>query len=123
MSASTSQRVELPIEGMTCASCAMRIERKLNKLGGVEATVNYATERASVSFDGERVTPDELVAAVAEAGYAVRLPAAQAPAAGDAVDDPSAALRKRLAFAVALSAPVLALAMIPALQFDYWQWL
>ena len=106
------QRLDLPIEGMTCAGCASRVERKLNTLEGVTATVNYATEQASVSFDGERVTPGQLVAAVEAAGYAARLPA-----------QASTGLRLRLLVAVALSAPVLALAMIPALQFDGWQWL
>ena len=76
MSAPTAtQHLDLPIEGMTCASCAVRIERTLNTLDGVEATVNYATERATVSFDGERVTPGELIAAIEAAGYAARLPA------------------------------------------------
>ena len=116
------QRLDLPIEGMTCASCANRIERKLNALDGVEATVNYATEQASVRFDAERVTPDELVAAVEAVGYATRLPSAE-PVATQAADDPTRALRLRLTAAVVLSLPVLALAMIPALQFDYWQWL
>ncbi len=118
----TEQRLDLPIEGMTCASCAGRIERKLNKLEGVEATVNYATERASVRFDAARVTPGELVAAVEAAGYAAHLPSAE-PGARAALEDPTRALRRRLTFAAALSLPVLALAMIPALQFDYWQWL
>jgi P-type Cu+ transporter len=118
----TEQRLDLPIEGMTCASCAGRIERKLNTLEGVEATVNYATERASVRFDAARVTPGELVAAVEAAGYAAHLPSAE-PGAPAAPEDPTRALRRRLTFAAALSLPVLALAMIPALQFDYWQWL
>jgi Cu+-exporting ATPase len=114
-----TRRLELPIEGMTCASCASRIERKLNTLDGVEATVNYATERASVRFDAGLVAPGDLVAAVEAAGYAVQRPA-QEPGA---VADPAHALRLRLIVAAALSLPVLALAMIPALQFDYWQWL
>ena len=114
-----AQRLDLPIEGMSCAACAVRVERGLNKLEGVEATVNYATERASVRFDAGRVTPDELVAAVEAAGYAARLPGS-APVT---TDDAAPALRLRLAVAAVLSAPVLALAMIPALQFDYWQWL
>ncbi|MDP9258254.1 MAG: heavy metal translocating P-type ATPase [Actinomycetota bacterium] len=97
---------------MTCASCASRIERRLNTLQGVEATVNYATERATVSFDAERVTPRELIAAIEAAGYAARLPSSS-----------GSAWRLRTATAAALSVPVLALAMIPALQFDYWQWL
>ncbi len=108
------QRLDLPIAGMTCAACAGRVERGLNKLEGVEATVNYATERASVSFDATLVTPAELVAAVEDSGYAVRLP----EAVGTSGD-----LRLRLLVAAVLSLPVLALAMIPALQFDYWQWL
>jgi len=113
MSAPTATRhVDLPIEGMTCASCAVRIERSLNTLDGVEATVNYATERATVSFDGGRVTPGELIAAIEAAGYAARLPASKQ-------DE----LRRRVVIAAALSAPVLALAMVPALQFEGWQWL
>jgi Cu+-exporting ATPase len=118
----TTQRLDLPIEGMTCASCAHRIERNLNKLEGVTATVNYATEHARVSFDAERVTPGELVAAVEEVGYAARLPTAAGVAAAPA-DDPTRALRRRLTVSILLSAPVLAMAMIPALQFDFWQWL
>jgi Cu+-exporting ATPase len=117
----SAQRLDLPIEGMTCASCAGRIERNLNRLDGVQATVNYATERASVRFDAQRVTPGELVAAVEAAGYAAQLPSSEAAPAR--AEDPSSALRRRLAFAAVLSLPVLALAMIPALQFDYWQWL
>jgi P-type Cu+ transporter len=113
MSAPThTQHVDLPIEGMTCAACASRVERALNTLEGVEATVNFATERASVSFDGERVTRGELVGAVEAAGYAARPPS---------LDE--SAPRRRLTVAATLSVPVLALAMIPALQFDYWQWL
>jgi Cu+-exporting ATPase len=115
----TAQRLDLPIEGMTCASCATRIERRLNRIEGVRASVNYATEQASVSFDADRVTPGELVAAVEDAGYGARLPGVER--AGD--DDPTRALRLRLTVAAVLSVPVLALAMIPALQFDYWQWL
>src|SRR3954447_13010078 len=106
------QRLDLPIEGMTCVACASTIERRLNTLEGVEATVNYATERATVRFDGGRVTPAQLVAAVEEAGYAARVPSAD-----------QSALRRRLVVAAALSAPVLVLAMIPALQFEGWQWL
>jgi Cu+-exporting ATPase len=118
-----TRRLELPIEGMTCASCATRIERKLNTLDGVQASVNYATEQAAVSFDAERVSPDDLLRVVAAAGYSAQLPATQAAAAEVADVDPTAALRRRLLVAVTLSLPVLAMAMIPALQFDYWQWL
>ena len=121
MSAPTAapERLDLPIEGMTCAACAGRVERSLNGLDGVAATVNYATERASVRFDAARVRPRDLVAAVEAAGYGARLPSAAVPASAT---DPARALLRRLRFAVAASLPVLALAMIPALQFDYWQW-
>jgi Cu+-exporting ATPase len=115
-------RVELPIEGMTCASCAARIERKLNRLDGVEATVNYATERATVAFDAESVTPERIVEAVEAAGYHASLPSAAAPAT-DVDADPAAPWRTRLVVSVALTVPVLALAMFEALQFDGWQWL
>jgi Cu+-exporting ATPase len=114
----TPERIDLPIEGMSCAACAGRVERSLNGLDGVVATVNYATERATVAFDATRVAPRELVAAVEAAGYGATLPGADAPAAADV-----RALPRRLVFAAVASVPVLALAMIPALQFGYWQWL
>ena len=116
--------LELPITGMTCASCANRIERRLNKLDGVSASVNYATEKATVDFDAGSTAPEELVAAVEAAGYGALLPSA-APEAGaaDAAQDPTAPLRRRLALSAALALPVLLLSMIPALQFDNWQWL
>ena len=113
--------VELSIGGMTCASCANRIERKLNKLDGVTASVNYATEKAHVEITGD-VTPDDLVSAVEAAGYSARLPevATEPTPAGD---DPTTELRTRLLISAALSIPVIAMAMIPALQFPNWQWL
>jgi P-type Cu+ transporter len=114
------QRLELPIEGMTCATCAVRVEKKLNKLEGVEASVNYATERASVSYDAEAVAPEQLLAAVESAGYRAALPGDEAAAAPD---DPTVSLRRRLVVSAVLALPVLALAMIPSLQFDGWQWL
>jgi P-type Cu+ transporter len=119
------ERVELPITGMTCASCANRIERKLNKLDGVTATVNYATEKARVDFDPGTVAPDQLVAAVEAAGYRAALPSANAGAAdADVAErDETAPLRRRLILAALLSVPALLLAMIPALQFDNFQWL
>ena len=113
--------LELPITGMTCASCANRIERKLNKLDGVSATVNYATEKARVEFDPGAVAPEQLVEAVEAAGYSAALPASE-PAA-PAEPDEIAALRRRLIIAAVLSLPVLLMAMIPALQFDNLQWL
>jgi len=117
-----SERISLPIEGMTCSSCASRVEKRLNRIEGVEATVNFATEQAAVSFDPERVAPHELVEAVGETGYAAALPTA--PEATDAGEeaDPTADLRRRLIVATALSLPVLLLAMIEPLQFEYWQW-
>src|SRR4051794_34275154 len=74
-STATPEHLDLPVTGMTCASCAVRVQRSLNALDGVEATVNYATERASIAFDPDTVPPDELVAAVADAGYEAALPA------------------------------------------------
>ncbi len=113
--------VELSIGGMTCASCASRVEKKLNKLDGVTATVNFATERARVEF-GDDVSADQLVTAVESAGYHAALPDLSDDNAGD-VPDPTAALRQRLLICVALSVPVIAMAMAPVLQFTYWQWL
>jgi P-type Cu+ transporter len=119
--------LELPVQGMTCASCANRIERKLNKLDGVTATVNYATEQAAVEYDDSRVTPDDLVRAVEAAGYTAVLPKPPTPddpAAQDPAEkaDPTRSLRRRLIASWALTLPVLALSMVPALQFDNWQW-
>lgn len=132
MSTSTSPGVgtgiELEIGGMTCASCAMRIEKKLNKLDGVTATVNYATEKAKVTVP-EGYDPAQLIAEVEKTGYTAVVPApkggkdggAASSAAGD--EDPElVSLRHRLIGAVVLTVPVIAMAMIPALQFTYWQW-
>ncbi len=124
-------QVTLDVTGMTCASCAMRIERKLNKLDGVTASVNYATERATVSFDPNLLQPAALVDAVEQAGYGATLPpaparpgAAPAPPVGvDAAAVHAAELAHRLTVAAVLAAPVLAMSMIPALQFRNWQWL
>ncbi|MFG1953079.1 heavy metal translocating P-type ATPase [Micromonospora sp. NPDC048830] len=119
-------QIELAIGGMTCASCAARIEKKLNRMDGVTATVNYATEKASVSYPDD-VTPDDLIATVEKTGYTAAVPPPPAPAGAE----PSAAepadelrgLRTRLWVSVALAVPVIVLAMVPAWQFDYWQWL
>ncbi|OKJ00531.1 carbonate dehydratase [Streptomyces sp. CB01249] len=168
-------RAEFTIGGMTCASCAARVEKKLNRMDGVTATVNYATEKARVSYDGAAVSVGDLVATVERTGYtakplpgaAARAPEPAAPEAAEAPqaeqaprpataeapqptprtsrpepepeapprpeDDPAdpddtpdpalAALRQRLIVSAVLAAPVVALAMIPALQFDFWQWL
>ncbi|MER5990850.1 heavy metal translocating P-type ATPase [Streptomyces viridosporus] len=122
--------VELAIGGMTCASCAARIEKKLNRMDGVTATVNYATEKAKVTFDAD-VTVDDLIATVEATGYTAREPqpesarGAAGPGQGDdsGQDDELRPLRQRLVTAVLLSVPVVAMAMVPALQFEYWQWL
>ena len=122
--------IELEIGGMTCASCANRIERKLNKLDGVTATVNYATEKAKVTVpDG--YDPLLLVSEVEKTGYTAALPkpatgkgSATTPGYDQEDSDPElTALRHRLIGAVLLTVPVIAMAMIPALQFPYWQWL
>ncbi|NIH79735.1 heavy metal translocating P-type ATPase [Amycolatopsis viridis] len=121
--AAPARDVELAIGGMTCASCAMRIERKLNKLDGVTATVNYATEKAKVTFPAD-LDPAALVAQVEAAGYSAELPRPRtAEPAGTAEEDPTASLRQRLIGSAVLSVPVIALAMVPALQFTYWQWI
>ncbi len=111
-----SQRVELSIGGMTCASCAARVERKLNKVDGVSATVNYATEKAQVDFPAA-VSVDELVGVVESAGYTAQPPARASE------EEPARSLRQRLLVSAALAVPVLVLAMVPAWQFTYWQWL
>ncbi len=124
------QEIEVAVGGMTCASCANRVERTLNKLDGVTATVNYATEKAKVSAPGG-IAADQLVAAVESAGYTATLPTPPATAGGSgpgaaaAGEDDSElrSLRQRLIVSAVLSLPVVTLAMIPALQFTYWQWL
>ncbi|MEV8266880.1 heavy metal translocating P-type ATPase [Microbacterium sp. NPDC076911] len=114
-------RVELEIGGMTCASCASRIEKKLNRIDGVTASVNFATEKAVVTADGN-LDPKSLIATVEQTGYTAALPAA--PEAGRTTprDYELEGLRQRLIGSVVLALPVIALAMIPALQFTYWQW-
>jgi P-type Cu+ transporter len=121
--------IELEIGGMTCASCAMRIEKKLNKLDGVTATVNYATEKAQVHVpDG--LDAETLIAEVGKAGYTAALPHKAAAAAGEAgagaeVERPDTellTLRNRLIGSVVFAVPVIAMAMVPALQFTNWQW-
>jgi copper-(or silver)-translocating P-type ATPase len=118
----TTRSVELTIGGMTCASCAARVEKKLNKLDGVLATVNYATERAQVSVPPE-VSTEALVAVVVATGYTARLPAEREGAADDSPPDaPTQALRQRLVVSAVLALPVLVLSAVPPLQFDDWQW-
>ncbi|MFB7185773.1 heavy metal translocating P-type ATPase [Streptomyces sp. NPDC056230] len=123
----TTAEVELAIGGMTCASCAARIEKKLNRMDGVEATVNYATEKAKVSYRGEDVSVQDLITTVEKTGYTAHEPAPPVQTEQDAPETAEAdelqPLRRRLLTAVALAVPVIAMSMIPALQFDYWQWL
>jgi Cu+-exporting ATPase len=117
---------ELAIDGMTCASCAARIEKKLNKLDGVTATVNFATEKAHVSFPGT-VSTDELISVVEKAGYRAAAPAPPAAAPSgtapeQAADDEASSLRRRLLISLVLAIPVVVLAMVPTWQFRNWQW-
>ncbi|MGZ8751324.1 MAG: cation transporter, partial [Pseudonocardia sp.] len=114
----TSVYVDVLVGGMTCGACARRVERTLNKLDGVAATVNYATEKASVTHTGA-VTVEQILAAVERAGYTAALPTPQAPVE---TADPVRALRVRMLVCGLLALPVVATAMVPALQFDYWQW-
>ena len=118
MAVASGQEVRLDLEGMTCASCAARIEKKLNKLDGVEATVNFATEQATVHSD--RALPvAELVAVIESAGYGAR---ETVPAHVHQPDEPARLLRRRLAVAIGLTVPVALLAMVPPLQFSGWEW-
>jgi len=120
--------VDLVIGGMTCASCAARIEKRLNKLDGVTASVNYATEQARVAVVDD-VSTDELIAQVEAAGYHARLPEparagpSTAPDGEPTEEDETAPMRARVLTSLLLTVPVVVLAMIPALQFDGWQWL
>jgi len=116
MTAPTREAVELDITGMTCASCAARIERKLNKLDGVQARVNYATEKATVLIPPE-LDLTHLIQVVEQTGYGAALPQPDEPPV-----DHAAQLRGRLIGAIALAVPVIALAMVPAWQFGGWQW-
>ncbi|GLW33125.1 heavy metal translocating P-type ATPase [Actinoplanes regularis] len=107
--------IELEIGGMTCASCASRIEKKLNRMAGVTATVNYATEKATATV-AEGVTAADLIATVEKTGYTAAMKADERPEESDP-------LRTRLLISALLSVPVIVLAMVPAWQFTYWQWL
>jgi Cu+-exporting ATPase len=127
-------QVDLAIGGMTCASCAARIEKKLNRVDGVQASVNYATETATVEYDPTTVAPETLVSTVEATGYTARLPqprtsdaaTGQAPTTergegGDGRDETDS-LRQRLLVSAVLTVPVAAMAMVPPLQFRFWQW-
>ncbi|MFE9627783.1 heavy metal translocating P-type ATPase [Streptomyces sp. NPDC006527] len=116
--------VELLIGGMTCASCAARVEKKLNRMEGVTATVNYATEKARITYPAGTEVAD-LIATVVKTGYTAEEPAPPAPEAETpaGADPELSALERRLLVSALLAAPVVLLAMVPALQFDNWQWL
>ena len=128
-----TSEIQLDIGGMTCASCAARIEKKLNRMDGVTATVNYATEKAKVTF-AATITADDLIKTVEATGYTAQVPPAKHSSRGGTTsatadvttvpaDDPTKALRQRLTTSAVLAVPVIAMAMVPALQFDGWQWL
>ena len=111
------ERVRLDIDGMTCASCATRVEKKLSKVDGVEgSSVNYATEEATVVYDSARVEIDDLVEAVSAAGYSARIHGEETEA------HEGTTLRQRLLVAVVLTVPLTLLAMVLPLQFDGWEW-
>ncbi|MFP7364764.1 heavy metal translocating P-type ATPase [Corynebacterium callunae] len=129
--------VDLGVTGMTCTSCSARVERKLNKLEGVTASVNYATESAQVSYDPALVAPDELIKTVEGAGYGAfsmnsAAPSSEETAEGAATsgqdridsarDEEAADLKHRLIISAALTVPIVLLSMVPALQFNNWQW-
>ena len=123
------QHVDIGVTGMTCTSCSSRVERKLNKLDGVTATVNFATETASVDFNPAAVSAEDLMATIQKTGYGAFFTNTIAPEAG--APEPShpapaesqdGELRHRLVVSALLGVPVMVLSMIPALQFDYWQW-
>lgn len=128
--------VDLGVTGMTCTSCSARVERKLNKLDGVEATVNYATESAQVSYDPSKVSPEQLIKTVEDSGYGAftmvsaaaeseedNAPADSGQSRIDAARDHEAAdLKHRVTVSALLSVPVVLVSMIPALQFNNWQW-
>jgi Cu+-exporting ATPase len=109
-------KITLELQGMTCASCASRIERGLNGLEGVQASVNLATEQAAVHYDESSLDVDALLAAVEEAGY-------RASSAGEREEEPRETVRVRLAISAALTVPLALVAMVPPLQFDGWEWL
>ncbi|MFH8477415.1 heavy metal translocating P-type ATPase [Streptomyces sp. NPDC018055] len=128
-SGTATRTAELTIGGMTCASCAARVEKKLNRMDGVEATVNYATEKAKVTYRGEDVSVQDLISTVEATGYTAQEPPppeasrSRTEAEAEEPDDGLTALRQRLVTSLVLAVPVIAMAMIPALQFDNWQWL
>lgn len=122
MSTATTTPVVLSLGGMTCASCAMRVEKKLNKLPGVSATVNFATENAMVNLP-ENISITDAIAAVESAGYSAKEVTHENQDELEPKESVEVSLRNRLIISGVLTVPVVLMAMIPALQFDYWQWL
>ena len=111
----TVERTRLSLHGMSCAACATRIESRLNRLSGVQATVNYSDETATVAYDPRSVAVDDLIHAVEAAGYEAALPS-------DRAASPARGIGTRLVVAVALSLPVVVLSMVGPLQFAGWEW-
>ena len=120
-----SDRVDLPIGGMSCASCAARVEKAIAALPGVDdCNVNFATETATVRYDAARVGPDVMRAAVTGLGYTAPAPVEHRAGAHDHMhhDEDPLDIRRRLVVAVVLGVPVVLISMVPALMFDGWQW-
>jgi Cu+-exporting ATPase len=128
MSTETKTKIDIPVEGMTCASCAGRVEKSLNGIEGVDASVNFALKRATVEYDEEHTSHEELAAAVEHAGYTPHMP--QDDEHGEhAAHDHSAhmhadanSLKSRVIVSAAITIPLFLVSMISSLQFDYWQW-
>lgn len=123
----STPQVELRVGGMTCASCATRIEKKLNRMPGVEATVNYATEKASIALS-EGVNVEEAIATIEATGYTAELPTPptstdDSHSPGEQMSGEVVSLRRRLIISAVLTVPVAAMSMIPSMQFTNWQWL
>ncbi|MBJ7458587.1 MAG: copper-translocating P-type ATPase [Thermoleophilaceae bacterium] len=121
MSTETRTRLDIPVEGMTCASCAGRVEKSLNEIEGVDATVNFALKRATVEYDDGLTTHDDLAAAVEHAGYTPHMPDAHEHGAHMHAD--ADALKRRVIVSGAITLPLFLVSMISTLQFDYWQWI
>ncbi|MFM2071645.1 MAG: hypothetical protein RLZZ623_1908 [Actinomycetota bacterium] len=122
-SADFDDGIDLELTGMTCAACAARIEKKLNRMPGVSATVNYATEKAAVKFQSSTVMPSDLIATIESIGYGATVPALPGTEAGAASPSGMDPLLQRLIVATTLGVPVLVLSMVSAWQFRNWQWL
>ncbi|MGH2960401.1 MAG: heavy metal translocating P-type ATPase [Solirubrobacterales bacterium] len=128
MTSATKTRLDIPVDGMTCASCAGRVEKSLNDLDGVDASVNFALKQATVEYNAETTATAELTGAIEKVGYTPRIPSTdhEKHAAHDHsahINADADALRTRVIGSALLTIPVLAFSMISALQFDYWQWI